>query len=107
MEAVIRVAAIYALIVLGMRVLGKREFGQLSPVELVTLLLIPEIVSNALRMRAAGGREMGDLGAGWQDQHRAAREITRDRSDGSRAPVALPLLRYRSCNRKQAENRNG
>ncbi len=49
METVIRVAVIYALIVLGLRVLGKREFGQLSPIELVTLLLIPEIVSNALQ----------------------------------------------------------
>src|SRR5690606_7265305 len=32
----------------GLRVLGKREFGQLSPIELVTLLMIPEIVSQAL-----------------------------------------------------------
>src|SRR5690606_17975311 len=49
METVIRVAIVYAMIVLGLRVLGKREFGQLAPVELVTLLLIPEIVSQALQ----------------------------------------------------------
>jgi uncharacterized membrane protein YcaP (DUF421 family) len=49
MEGVLRVAVIYLLIVIGLRLLGKREFGQLSPLELVTLLLIPEIVSNAIQ----------------------------------------------------------
>lgn len=39
---------IYFFIILGLRVLGKREFAQLSPLELVTLLLIPEIVAQAL-----------------------------------------------------------
>ena len=48
METVIRVVIVYAAIVAGLRVLGKREFGQLSPLELVTLLLIPEIVSPVL-----------------------------------------------------------
>lgn len=45
METVLRVVVIYAAIVIGLRVLGKREFGQLSPLELVTLLLVPEIVA--------------------------------------------------------------
>jgi uncharacterized membrane protein YcaP (DUF421 family) len=48
MEIVFRVAIIYGVIVIGLRLLGKREFGQLSPLELVTLLLIPEIVSQGL-----------------------------------------------------------
>lgn len=48
METVIRVALIYLFILAGLRVLGKREFGQLSPLELVSLLLIPEIVSQAM-----------------------------------------------------------
>jgi uncharacterized membrane protein YcaP (DUF421 family) len=48
METVIRVALIYVFVLAGLRVLGKREFGRLSPMELVTLLLIPEIVSQAL-----------------------------------------------------------
>lgn len=48
METVIRVGVIYLFIVAGLRVLGKREFGQLSPLELVTLLLIPEIVAQGL-----------------------------------------------------------
>jgi uncharacterized membrane protein YcaP (DUF421 family) len=50
METVIRVALIYVFIMAGLRVMGKREFGQLSPIELVTLLLIPEIVSQAMIM---------------------------------------------------------
>jgi uncharacterized membrane protein YcaP (DUF421 family) len=47
-EIVVRVATIYVLLMLGLRVIGKREFGQLTPFELVTLLLIPEIVTKAL-----------------------------------------------------------
>ncbi|HEX7022788.1 MAG TPA: YetF domain-containing protein [Trueperaceae bacterium] len=48
METVVRVVIVYFAILVGLRVLGKREFGQLSPLELVTLLLIPELVTNAL-----------------------------------------------------------
>lgn len=48
METVIRVAVIYILIVAGLRVMGKREFSQLSSIELVALLLIPELVAQAL-----------------------------------------------------------
>lgn len=48
METVIRVLVVYLFILLGLRMIGKREFSQLSPFELVTLLLIPEIVSQAL-----------------------------------------------------------
>lgn len=48
MDIVIRVIVIYFLLLVGLRVLGKREFSQLSPLELVTLLLVPEIVSQAL-----------------------------------------------------------
>lgn len=48
METVLRVVIIYVVIVLGLRVMGKREFAQLSPAELVLLLLIPEIVSQSL-----------------------------------------------------------
>ena len=48
METVFRVAIIYVFILFGLRILGKREFGQLSPAELLTLMLIPEIVSQSL-----------------------------------------------------------
>ncbi len=48
METVIRVFIIYVLIIAGLRVMGKREFSQLTPLELITLLLIPEIVAQAL-----------------------------------------------------------
>lgn len=48
MDTVIRIVIIYIVILVGMRVLGKREFAQLSPLELVTLLLIPEIVSQSM-----------------------------------------------------------
>lgn len=48
MDMVVRVAIIYAILVIGLRVMGKREFSQLSPLELVTLLIIPEIVSQAI-----------------------------------------------------------
>lgn len=48
METVIRVTIIYVVILIGLRVVGKREFSQLSPMELITLLLIPELVSQSL-----------------------------------------------------------
>ena len=48
METVIRVGLIYLVILVGMRLLGKRELSQLTPLELVTLMLIPEIVSQSM-----------------------------------------------------------
>ena len=48
METVIRVAIIYIFVLAGLRLMGKREFSQMGPMELVTLLLIPEIVSQGL-----------------------------------------------------------
>ena len=48
METVVRIAAIYLALMIGFRILGKRELSQMSSFELVTLMLIPEIVSNSL-----------------------------------------------------------
>ena len=48
METVIRVALIYLVILIGLRLLGKRELSQLTPLELITLMLIPEIVSQSM-----------------------------------------------------------
>ena len=48
MEIVIRIAIVFVLLTLSFRVLGKRELSQLSPFELVMLLLIAEIVAPAL-----------------------------------------------------------
>lgn len=47
MEPVFRVAFVYLLLLAGFRLLGKRELGQLSPFELVVLICIPEIFSDA------------------------------------------------------------
>jgi uncharacterized membrane protein YcaP (DUF421 family) len=48
MEIVLRITLIYVFLLIALRLMGKREFGQLSPFELVTLLLIPEILTEAL-----------------------------------------------------------
>lgn len=48
METVVRVAIIYVVLLAGMRLMGKREFGQLAPMELIALLLIPELLQEAL-----------------------------------------------------------
>ncbi|MBX9617306.1 MAG: DUF421 domain-containing protein [Caulobacteraceae bacterium] len=53
---VVRVAVIYVILTLGFRVLGKRELSQLSPFELITVLLVAEIVSPAL---TAGDETVG------------------------------------------------
>ena len=47
-ETVWRVTFVFAFLMLAFRLTGKREVGQMSPFELVTLLLIPEIFSSAL-----------------------------------------------------------
>ena len=51
--SVLHVVASFAVLVLAFRVIGKRELGRLSPFELVTLMLIPEILSNAVQGQAA------------------------------------------------------
>lgn len=48
MGTVGRVIFMYIFIVIGMRLLGKREFGQLAPMEFVSLILIPDFVSQAV-----------------------------------------------------------
>ena len=48
MDIVVRITIVYALLTLGFRTLGKRQLSQLSPFELITLLLIAEIVAPAL-----------------------------------------------------------
>lgn len=48
METVLRITIVYLFLLAGLRVLGKRELSELAPFELVTLLLIPEIMSQAM-----------------------------------------------------------
>ena len=48
-QRILRVAAVFAVLMLVFRIIGKRELGRLSPFELVTLMLIPESVSSALQ----------------------------------------------------------
>lgn len=50
MDTILRVAIAYFFILIALRLMGKREFGQLSPLELITLLLIPELLSDALQL---------------------------------------------------------
>lgn len=48
-SSVLHVAVTFAVLLLAFRVIGKRELGRLSPFELVTLMLIPEILSNSVQ----------------------------------------------------------
>lgn len=48
METVLRVVFVYAFLLVSLRIIGKRELGQLSPFELITLMLIPELFAQAL-----------------------------------------------------------
>ena len=43
-----RIAAIYFFLTVGFRLLGKRELSVMSPLELITLMLIPEIASSTI-----------------------------------------------------------
>jgi uncharacterized membrane protein YcaP (DUF421 family) len=48
METVIRIVIIYLFLMIALRLMGKREFGELAPFDFVVLLLIPEIFSQAM-----------------------------------------------------------
>jgi uncharacterized membrane protein YcaP (DUF421 family) len=47
-SVVLRTAAVYATVLLGVRLSGKREVGQMTPFDLVLLLLISNAVQNAM-----------------------------------------------------------
>lgn len=47
-ELVLRAVVLYFFLLLVMRLIGRREFGQLSPFDLILLLLISESVAEAL-----------------------------------------------------------
>ena len=47
-EKIIRTLAVYFFLLLGLRLAGKRELGQLNPYDLVVLLLLSNTVQNAI-----------------------------------------------------------
>ena len=48
LEIVLRTAVIYLLVLIGVRLSGKREVGQMTPFDLVLLLLLSNSVQNAM-----------------------------------------------------------
>lgn len=48
LEIALRTAIIYGVVLLGLRLTGKREVGQMTPFDLVLLLLIANAVQNAM-----------------------------------------------------------
>ena len=48
-DRVLRVLFVFVTLLVVFRLIGKRELGRLSPFELVTLMLIPEVLSNAVQ----------------------------------------------------------
>ena len=48
LDKVIRTVAVYAFLLVGLRVAGKRELGQLNPFDLVVLLVLSNTVQNAI-----------------------------------------------------------
>ena len=48
LEIILRTAIIYIVVLLGVRLSGKREVGQMTPFDLVLLLLISNSVQNAM-----------------------------------------------------------
>ena len=47
-EKLLRTAAVYAFLLIGLRLAGKRELGQLNPFDLVVLLLLSNTIQNAI-----------------------------------------------------------
>jgi uncharacterized membrane protein YcaP (DUF421 family) len=56
LEIVLRAVAIYIFLLAAFRLMGSREFGQMTPFDLILLLIISESVSNAL---SAGDNTLG------------------------------------------------
>jgi uncharacterized membrane protein YcaP (DUF421 family) len=48
LQIILRTAAIYAVVLLGVRLSGKREVGQMTPFDLTLLLLLSNAVQNAM-----------------------------------------------------------
>jgi uncharacterized membrane protein YcaP (DUF421 family) len=48
MEFVIRVTIIYLFLLVALRIMGKRELAEMSPLEFLVLMIIPEVVSQSL-----------------------------------------------------------
>lgn len=48
LEIVLRTAVVYVLVLLGIRLTGKREVGQMTPFDLTLLLLLSNSVQNAM-----------------------------------------------------------
>src|SRR5512137_2633115 len=48
LEIILRTAVVYFVILLGIRLTGKREIGQMTPFDLALLLLISNAVQNAM-----------------------------------------------------------
>src|SRR5712671_5169250 len=48
LEIAVRTAAVYCLVLIGIRVSGKREVGQMTPFDLTLLLLLSNSVQNAM-----------------------------------------------------------
>ena len=48
METIVRVLIVYLFVMVGLRIIGKRTFGQLTPADLVVLMMIPEFFQQAL-----------------------------------------------------------
>jgi uncharacterized membrane protein YcaP (DUF421 family) len=48
LELVLRAAVIYLFLLLAMRLIGRHEFGQLTPFDLILLLIISESIAEAL-----------------------------------------------------------
>ncbi len=56
LEIVLRATVIYLFLLLAFRLMGSHEFGQMTPFDLILLLIISESVSNAL---SAGDNTLG------------------------------------------------
>jgi len=48
LEIVLRTTVVYVLVLLGIRLTGKREVGQMTPFDLTLLLLLSNSVQNAM-----------------------------------------------------------
>src|SRR2546427_6436883 len=85
-EIILRTAVVYVLVLVLLRIAGKRELGQMSPVDLVVILVIANAVQNAM---TGGGNTL--LGGGFAASPLLAVNLLFDRV-GIRLPVLQNLF---------------
>ena len=81
-QLLVRALAVYAFLVVGLRLAGRREMGQLTTFDLILLLILSNAVQNSIN---AGDQQLGQRAA---ERRRLTGSAEEQRTPGRRAAAA-------------------